>query len=315
MTLPPISAISNPSFDLIGRVGGTPVVRLQRIPNGVVPDGVEIWCKLEWFNPGGSIKDRAAASMVLDAEQSGRLGPNKTLLEATSGNTGIALAWIAASRGYPLTLCMPANASEERKRILSSYGVDVVLTDPLEGTDGAMKHARRLKAEDPDRYVYLDQYSNPANWQAHVRTTGPELCADTEGRITDLVCALGTSGTFMGTARYFGEQHPHVRCHAVQPDSPFHGLEGMKHMESAMVPAIYEPGGLVAQHIGAPSEASFELVQRLAREEGLFAGVSSGAAVWAALEVGRTLESGVVVAILPDGGGRYLSEPHVWEAR
>lgn len=315
MTLPPISAISNPSFDLIGRVGGTPVVRLQRIPNGVVPDGVEIWCKLEWFNPGGSIKDRAAVSMVLDAEQSGRLGPNKALLEATSGNTGIALAWIAASRGYPLTLCMPANASEERKRILSSYGVDVVLTDPLEGTDGAMKHARSLKAEDPDRYVYLDQYSNPANWQAHVRTTGPELWADTEGRITDLVCALGTSGTFMGTSRYFGEQHPHVRCHAVQPDSPFHGLEGMKHMESALVPAIYEPDGLVAQHIGAPSEASFELVQRLAREEGLFAGVSSGAAVWAALEVGRTLESGVVVAILPDGGGRYLSEPHVWEAR
>jgi len=315
MTLPPISAISNPSFDLIGRVGCTPVVRLQRIPNGVVPDAVEIWCKLEWFNPGGSIKDRAAVSMVLDAEQSGRLVPGKTLLEATSGNTGIALAWIAASRGYPLTLCMPANASEERKRILSSYGVDVVLTDPLEGTDGAMRRALALKTEQPDRYVYLDQYSNPANWRAHVRTTGPELWADTEGRITDLVCALGTSGTFMGTARYFGDQHPHVRCHAVQPDSPFHGLEGMKHMESAMVPAIYEPDGLVTQHIGAPSEASFELVQRLAREEGLFAGVSSGAAVWAALEVGRTLESGVVVAMLPDGGGRYLSEPHVWEAR
>jgi cysteine synthase B len=282
---------------------------------GTVSDGVEIWCKLEWFNPGGSVKDRAAAAMVLDGENTGQLVPGKTILEATSGNTGIALAWIAASRGYPLTLCMPENASEERKRILGAYGVDVVLTDPLEGTDGAIRRAQALKAEDPDRYVYLDQYSNPANWQAHVRTTGPELWADTEGRITDVVCALGTSGTFMGTARYFHEHHPQVRCHAVQPDSPFHGLEGMKHMESAMVPAIYEPDGLAASHIGAPTEASFELVQRLAREEGLFAGVSSGAAVWAALEVGRTLDSGVVVAILPDGGGRYLSEPHVWGER
>jgi cysteine synthase B len=279
---------------------------------GTVPDGVEIWCKLEWFNPGGSVKDRAAAAMVLDGEDTGHLVPGKTILEATSGNTGIALAWIAASRGYPLTLCMPENASEERKRILGAYGVHVVLTDPLEGTDGAIRRAQALKAEDPDRYVYLDQYSNPANWQAHVRSTGPELWADTEGRITDVVCALGTSGTFMGTARYFHEQHPQVRCHTVQPDSPFHGLEGMKHMESAMVPAIYEPDGLAASHIGAPTEASFELVQRLAREEGLFAGVSSGAAVWAALEVGRTLDSGVVVAILPDGGGRYLSEAHVW---
>jgi cysteine synthase B len=312
MTVPPISATANRSTDLIGRVGGTPVVRLQRIPSGVVPDSVEIWCKLEWFNPGGSIKDRAALSMVIEAEETGHLTPGKALLEATSGNTGIALAWIAASRGYSLTLCMPANASEERKRILSAYGVDVVLTDPLEGTDGAMRCAQALKDEQPDRYVYLDQYSNPANWQAHVRTTGPELWTDTEGRITDLVSSLGTSGTFMGTARYFAEHHPHVRCHAVQPDSPFHGLEGMKHMESAMVPAIYEPEGLVTQHIGAPSEAAFELVQRLAREEGLFAGVSSGAAVWAALEVGRTLDSGVVVVILPDGGGRYLSEPHVW---
>jgi len=313
MPLFPVPRPSHPSRDLLDRVGQTPLVQLQRIPAGVVADKVEIWCKLEWFNPGGSIKDRAAASMVLDAEARGVLRPGMTLLEATSGNTGIALAWIAASRGYGLTLCMPQNASEERKRILAAHGVEVVLTDPLEGTDGAIARARAMMAEHPHRYLYLDQYSNPANWQAHFRTTGPELWADTEGRITDFVCALGTSGTFMGTSRYLQQRHPHVRCHAVQPDSPFHGLEGMKHMASALVPDIYQPESLVVDHLGAPTEPVYELVRRLAREEGLFAGISSGAALWAALELGRTLETGVIAVILPDGADRYLSETHIWE--
>jgi len=313
MPIFPASIHTHQSDDLLDRVGQTPLVQLQRIPVDVVPDTVEIWCKLEWFNPGGSVKDRAAAAMVREAEASGVLKPGMTLLEATSGNTGIALAWIAAARGYGLTLCMPGNASEERKRILGAYGVEVLLTDPLEGTDGAIAKARALHAANPDRYVYLDQYSNPANWQAHFRTTGPELWADTEGRITDFVSVLGTSGTFMGTSRYLQQRHPHVRCHAVQPDSPFHGLEGMKHMESALVPQIYKPESLQVAHLGAPTEAAYDLVRRLAREEGLFAGISSGAALWAALEVGRTLDAGVIVVILPDGAERYLSESHLWE--
>ena len=278
-------------------------------------EDVEIWCKLEWFNPGGSIKDRAAAFMILDAERHGRLRPGARILEASSGNTGIALAWITASRGYQLTLCMPANASVERKRTLAAHGVELVLTDPLEGSDGAIRKARELQSEDPDRYVYLDQYSNPANWKAHYDGTGPEIWAETVGRITDFVSTLGTSGTFMGTSRFLKEESSRIRCHAVQPDSPFHGLEGMKHMESALVPAIYEPEGLVDSHIGAPTEASYELVRRMAREEGLLVGISSGAAVWAALQVGRRLEQGLVVAVLPDGGSRYLSEAHLWEER
>ena len=303
------------AVDLLDRVGQTPLVRLQRIPSGLVADSVEIWCKLEWFNPGGSVKDRAAAAMVRDAEARGVLRPGMSLLEATSGNTGIALAWIAASRGYGLTLCMPRNASAERKRILAAYGVQVVLTDPLEGTDGAIAQARAMQAADPDRYVYLDQYSNPANWQAHFRTTGPELWSDTGGRITDFVATLGTSGTFMGTSRYLQQRHPHVRCHAVQPDSPFHGLEGMKHMESALVPPIYQPESLQVQHLGASTEGAFELVRRLAQEEGLLAGISSGAALWAALRLAKTMDSGVIVVVMPDGGGRYLSESHLWEEK
>jgi cysteine synthase B len=303
-----------PPDSLIARVGRTPMVRLQSITRGVVPSDVEIWCKLEWFNPGGSIKDRAALSMVHDAERRGLLGPGGHILEASSGNTGIALAWIAACRGYKLTLCLPANANEERKRTLRAHGVEVILTDPLEGSDGAIHRARELVAAHPERYVYLDQYSNDANWKAHFDGTGPEIWSETVGRVTDFVSTLGTSGTFMGTSRFLKEQSARVRCHAVQPDSPFHGLEGMKHMESAMVPQIYLPDGLVDSQLGAPTEKSYELVRRLAREEGLLTGISSGAAVWAALEIGRQLDHGLVVAVLPDGGGRYLSEAHLWEA-
>jgi cysteine synthase B len=291
------------------------MVRLRSIQREILSEDVEIWCKLEWFNPGGSIKDRAAVRMVLDAESRGLLRPGAQLLEASSGNTGIALAWIAASRGYGLTLCLPANANLERKRILEAHGVEIVLTDPLEGSDGAIHKARELQAQSPDRYVYLDQYSNPANWKAHYDGTGPEIWGETVGRITDFVSTLGTSGTFMGTSRFLKDQSPRIRCHAVQPDSPFHGLEGLKHMESALTPEIYQPEGLADSQLGAPTEAAFELVRRMAKEEGLLVGVSSGAAVWAALEVGRQLEHGLVVTVLPDGGTRYLSESHIWEER
>jgi len=299
--------------DLRDLVGNTPLVRLKRIPSGVVADSVEIWCNLEWFNPGGSVKDRAAASIISDAERRGLLRPGVRLLDASSGNTGIAYAWLAASRGYPLTLCMPANASTERKRILSAHGVDLILTDPLEGSDGAIRRAQQLHNEHPNEYVYLDQYSNDANWKAHYNSTGPEIYNDTQGRITDFVATLGTSGTFMGTARYLKRQRPSIRCHTVQPDSPFHGLEGMKHMESALVPPIFQPEGLVDSDIGAPTEDSYALVRQLAVDEGLLVGISAGSAVWAALEVGKTLDSGVIVAILADGGSRYLSESHLWE--
>jgi cysteine synthase B len=296
---------------LLARVGNTPLVRVKRTIEGAIPDGVEIWAKLEWFNPGGSVKDRAALAMILDAERRGVLGPGKRILDASSGNTGIAYAMIAASRGYGVTLCLPKNANAERKRTLRAYGCEIVDTSPLEGSDGAIRRARELAAERPELYVYLDQYSNPLNWQAHFHSTGPEIWRDTGGRITHWVSTLGTSGTFMGVTRYLRQQSAEVGCVAVQPDSPFHGLEGLKHMESAIVPAIWDPG-IADLHLGAPSEAAFTLVRRLAREDGLLAGVSSGAALWAAIEVARRLSSGVVVTLFPDGGTRYLSEPHVF---
>ncbi len=291
------------------RVGDTPLVRLRRL-TAHLPEGVEIWAKCEWFNPGGSVKDRAAAWILEAAMASGELRPGRRLLDASSGNTGIAYAWLAARLGVEVTLCLPSNANAERKRMLAAYGVELVLTDPLEGSDGAILRAREL-ARDTDRYLYLDQYSNEANWRAHYESTGPEILAQTQGRVTHFVATLGTSGTFTGTGRFL---KPHgVRLVSVQPDSPFHGLEGLKHMESAIVPAIYDPD-LADLELGAPTEESLELVRRLPREEGLLAGISSGAAVWAALRVASTLEQGVIVVMLPDGGARYLSEPHVWEA-
>ena len=296
---------------LLARVGDTPLVRLRKLPLGLVSPDVEVWVKLEAFNPGGSVKDRAALSMVLDAEAKGLLKPGATILDASSGNTGIAYGMIAAVRGYQLTLCLPANANEERKATLRAYGVQIVETDPLEGSDGAIREARARKAAEPDRYVYLDQYNNPANWRAHYESTGPEIWRDTHGRVTHWVSTLGTSGTFTGTSRYLKAQNPQITCVSVQPDSPFHGLEGLKHMETAIVPGIYDPG-LADLDLGAPTEESLELTRRLAREEGILAGISCGAAVWGALEVARGLERGVVVTLLPDSGERYLSEPHVF---
>lgn len=296
---------------LVDRIGNTPLVRLVRVTRGIVPAGVEVWAKLEWFNPGGSVKDRAAWGIIRDAEQSGRLKPGMRLLDSSSGNTGIAYGMIAAARGHQLTLCLPKNANIERKKILRAYGVEIVETDPLEGSDGAIRAARALVADHPDRYLYLDQYSNDANWRAHVEGTAPEIWRDTEGRVTHWVSALGTTGTFTGTTRGLRAFNPAIRAISVQPDSPFHGLEGLKHLPTALIPRIYDPT-LVDENIEAPTEPSIAMMRRLAREEGLLVGVSAGAAAWAALEVARRLTSGVVVTLFPDSGERYLSESHLW---
>lgn len=295
---------------LLEHVGNTPLVRIQRAVADLIPPGVEIWGKCEWFNPGGSVKDRAALAMVLDAERRGLLTPGKRILDSSSGNTGISYALIAAARGYGVTLCLPSNANAERKRLLAAYGVDVVLTDPLEGSDGAIRKARALAAENPE-YVYLDQYSNDANWGAHYASTGPEILAQTGGRVTHFVAALGTSGTFVGTSRFFREYAPHVKVYSMQPDSPFHGLEGLKHMATAIVPRIYD-ATLADGNLEAPTEASYEIERRLAKLDGLLVGPSAAAAVWASVQIAKTLDHGVVVTILCDSGTRYLSEPHIW---
>jgi cysteine synthase B len=297
----------------LAHVGNTPLVPIKRILAGLVPDSVQIFAKLEWFNPGGSVKARAALSMILDAERKGILKPGMTILDASSGNTGIAYALISAGRGYHLTLCLPTNANAERKAMLRAYGVNIVETSPLEGSDGAIRKARELIAADPEKYVYLDQYNNEANWRAHFETTGPEIWRQTGGAITHWISTLGTSGTFIGTSRYLKSQNPDIRCFSVQPDSPFHGLEGLKHMESAIVPGIYDKS-VAYQNIGAPTEESLEMVRKLALEEGLLVGPSSGAALWSAIEVARTLTEGCLVTLFPDSGERYLSEHHIFGA-
>ncbi len=297
---------------LLAHIGNTPTVRLKHLPyTDGLPREVEIWAKLEWFNPGGSVKDRAALQIILDAEEEGLL-PGRRILDSSSGNTGIAYAMIAAARGHAVTLCLPANANAERKRILKAFGVEIVLTDPLEGSDGAILAAQRLVAAEPDHYFYANQYANAANWRAHFQSTGPEIWRDTGHRVTHFVATLGTSGTFVGTSRFLKAQDPEIRCYSVEPDSPFHGLEGLKHMETSIVPPIYDPT-LADGQLGAPTEESFALVRRLALEEGLLAGISAGAALWGALEIARGLDRGVVVTLFPDGGSRYLSETHVWE--
>jgi cysteine synthase B len=314
MPVPALRAPPAPVDGLLALIGNTPLLRLDRLTRGRVRRGVEVWAKVESFNPGGSVKDRAALNMVLDAERQGRLRPGMALLDASSGNTGIAYGMVAAARGYRVVLCLPRNANAERKQILRGYGVEVIETDPMSGTDGAIEEARRLADAHPDELVYLDQYSNPANWGAHVATTGPEIWEGTGGRLTHWVAGLGTTGTFTGTSRYLRRRRPSIRCVAVQPDSPYHGLEGLKHLETAMVPAIYDPG-LPDRHLAAPTEESFELVRELARLEGLRVGPSSGAALWGALQVAGELEEGVVVTLFPDGAERYLSEPHILGGR
>jgi S-sulfo-L-cysteine synthase (O-acetyl-L-serine-dependent) len=298
----PIATEHAAIWQLIGR---TPLVRLSRLEPR---PGVEIYAKLESRNPGGSVKDRAASSILRDALERGALTHGKTVLDATSGNTGIAYAMLGAAIGFPVKLCVPANVTRERQRLLRVYGAQIVWTDPMDGSDGAIREARRLYAADPDRYFYADQYNNPANWRAHYLTTGVEILEQTGRRITHFVGGLGTSGTFMGTSRRLREEIPDIRLISMQPDSPLHGLEGLKHMATAIVPGIYDPT-LADENVTVDTESAWNMVRRLAREEGVFAGVSGAAALVAARRLAATLDRGVVVTILPDGGDRYLSEP------
>lgn len=291
-------------------IGNTPMIRLARFARDV-PDEVEFYAKAEWLNPGGSVKDRPAIRMVQEGEQSGQLTAGKTILDATSGNTGIAYAMIGAARGYPVKLCLPENITPERKRILRAYGADLVFTDPLEGSDGAIRTVRQMYQAEPDRYFYPDQYNNPANWRAHFDTTGPEVLAQTSGRVTHFVAGLGTSGTFMGTGRFLRERVAGVQLISVQPDAALHGLEGLKHMESAIVPGIYDASFADAD-LRVGTEEAYDCTRRLAVEEGLLVGISSGAALAGALRIASALDRGVIVMIFSDGGEKYLSE-RFWE--
>jgi cysteine synthase B len=300
MPTPTISPVS-----LLDTIGRTPLLRLERL--GGSSPGVEIYAKAEFQNPGGSVKDRAAMAIVIDAERSGRLRPGGIILDATSGNTGIAYAMIAASRGYRLKLCVPGNVTAERLRTLRAYGTDVVITNPMEGTDGAIREARRLHAESPDKYFYADQYNNDANWRAHYDTTAVEILEQTDGRITYFVAGLGTSGTFVGTGRRLRAFRHDIRLISVQPESPLNGIEGLKHMDTAIRPGIYD-SSLADEDVRVSTERAYALTRRLATEEGLLVGVSSGAALAATLDLAGRIREGVIVTVFPDSGTRYLSE-------
>jgi S-sulfo-L-cysteine synthase (O-acetyl-L-serine-dependent) len=290
-------------------IGHTPLLRLKRIAPQR-PSGVEVFAKAEWFNPGGSVKDRAALWMLRTAERAG-LTRDRTLLDATSGNTGIAIAMLAAAEGYRATLCVPSNVAPDRRRILKAYGADLVFTPASDGTDGAQKAAKSLIAKEPDKYWYLDQYNNPANWQAHFESTGPEIVRQTRGTITHLVACLGTTGTFVGSGRFLRKHNPHVRLLGVQPDGPFHGIEGVKHLASSDVPGIWDPD-LADEILSVTTEDAQAAARRLARDEGLLVGTSSGAALDAALRLAERIRSGRIVMIFPDAGDRYLGERY-WE--
>jgi S-sulfo-L-cysteine synthase (O-acetyl-L-serine-dependent) len=307
-----IPQVTEPT-DLLSRIGNTPLVRLSRITEGL--PGIEIYGKAEYFNPGGSVKDRPALSMILDGEKTGRLTHDHVILDATSGNTGIAYAMIAAVKRYRVKLCLPANASQERKRILKAYGAEVILTDPAEASDGAIRRCREIYEADRGRYFYPDQYNNPANWKAHYEGTGPEIIEQTAGRITHFLAAMGTSGTFMGVTRRLRRDLPGVKCYSAQPSSGFHGLEGLKHMPTAIVPGIYDKT-LADGNLWLETEDAYRMVRRLAREEGLLVGISSGANVAGALRLGRELHgegrNAVIVTIFCDSADKYLSE-HFWD--
>lgn len=288
-------------------IGNTPLIRLRQIACGL-PVNIEIYAKAEHLNPGGSVKDRTAFSIIRAGEALGELRGGKTILDATSGNTGIAYAMIGAARGYPVTLCLPENASIERKRILKLYGAEIIETDAMNGTDGAQMLAKELAGNFPEKYFYADQYNNNANWHAHYETTAPEIWQQTKSRITHFVAGLGTSGTFVGTTRRLRELKPNIKAISVQPDSPLHGLEGMKHMQSARKPEIYDES-LADENYEISTEEAQEMTRRLAREEGLFVGVSSGANIVASMQLARQLEKdAVIVTVLCDSGSRYLSE-------
>ena len=298
---------------LMERIGNTPLIRLDAVVRHF--PGVSLLAKAEWVNPGGSVKDRAAAAMVRHALRSGRLGNGKTLLDATSGNTGIAFAMLGAALGFPVRLVMPSNVSPERKRILKAYGAEVEWTNPDQSSDGAIRRAREIAANHPETYCYMDQYSNPANWRAHYETTGPEIWRQTGGTVTHFVAGLGTSGTFMGTVRRLKELNPEIEAISMQPDSPFHGLEGLKHMPTALVPAIYDPR-LADRNIEIETEAAYAMAKRLAREEGVLVGISAAAVVVACEQIAREESAAgreaTIVTVLPDSADKYLSE-RFWE--
>lgn len=292
---------------LIDLIGGTPLLEVTKVAGA--PPGTRVFAKAEYLNPSGSVKDRAARAMVLDGLQTGRLGPGKTLLDATSGNTGIAYAMIGAALGFPVSLCMPSNASPERKQLLRAFQAHLIETDPLAGSDGALVAARALVNQDPERYFYPDQYNNPVNWQAHYHATAPEIWDQTQGTVTHFVAGMGTSGTFMGTSRRLKELNPSLEAVAMQPDFPLHGLEGMKHMASTVVPGIYD-ASRIDRTVEVATEDAQAMVLRLARELGIFVGTSSGGNVVAAGETARQAAPGsVIVTILCDSGFRYLSDP------
>ncbi|HKE04026.1 MAG TPA: cysteine synthase family protein [Blastocatellia bacterium] len=305
-----VVASNSAPASLLDLIGNTPLIKLANL---VENPRVEIYGKAEWANPGGSVKDRPALNMILEGERTGALTRDKTIIDSTSGNTGIAYAMIAAALGYRVKLCLPKNASEERKRILEAYGAELVLTDPLAGSDGAILAVREIVAADPDKYFYPDQYNNPANWRAHYETTGVEIFEQTAGRVTHFVAGLGTSGTFIGTGRRLRELKPGVKLISMQPDSPFHGLEGMKHMETAIVPGIYDPT-IADEQLEVSTEDAHDMVKRLARREGWFVGISSGANVVAAMTVAERIDEGVIVTILCDDASKYLSEKF-WNER
>jgi S-sulfo-L-cysteine synthase (O-acetyl-L-serine-dependent) len=291
---------------LLDRIGNTPLLRLEKILSQF--DGIEILAKAEWANPGGSVKDRAASRIVREAMRSGTLRDGVALLDATSGNTGIAYAMLGAALKFPVVLCMPSNVSPERKKILNAYGAEVVYTAPDEGSDGAIRKAQQMAAAHPQRYFYADQYSNDANWQAHYYGTAQEIWEQTEGRITHFVATLGTGGTFVGATRKLKELNPGIQCISLQPDSPFHGLEGLKHMATAIVPKIYD-ANLADRDIEISTEAAYDAVKRLARTEGLLVGISAGAALVGCEMVARELrEPAFVVTVFPDSADKYLSE-------
>jgi len=293
------------SRSVLELIGNTPLLSFRRVTRNL--RNVEVYGKAEWYNPGGSVKDRAAMAMVLDGERRGLLTKDKILIDATSGNTGIAYAMICAERGYRVKLALPRNASPERKQNLQAYGAELVLTDPTEGTDGAQRYVKRLVDSDPDKYFYPDQYNNDANWRAHYETTAMEIWRQTDGRVTHFVTGLGTSGTFMGVTRRLKELNPAIQCISMQPDGPLHGLEGLKHMPTALVPGIYD-ADIADRQIEVATEDAHQMALRLAREEGVLVGVSSGGNMAAALRVASELSEGVVVTVFCDSASKYLSE-------
>jgi len=308
----PVSSKSpaTPAYSLLSRIGNTPLIRLAQLDEDL--PGVEIYAKAEFFNPGGSVKDRAGLNMILEGERDGKLTKDHVLLDATSGNTGIAYAMICAIKGYRVKLCLPANASHERKQILKAYGAEMVFSDPGEGSDGAIRLCQKIFEAGEEKYFYPDQYGNSANWRAHFEGTGVEVIRQTEGRITHFVTSMGTSGTFTGTSRRLKKDLPHVKCISAQPSSGFHGLEGLKHMPTAIVPAIYDPS-LADENLWIETEDAYRMTRWLGKNEGLLVGMSSGANVHAAHTVGQRLvkegRTGVIVTILCDGATKYLSEP------